>query len=1142
MKCLAHFGPAVFCLLVYGAEARSDASEQRHQPPANRERRAARAEGFLRQRAYPLEDVPAGAALRAWEQTQIAGGTGRTPGRKDWGSTSWYWEGIGPAPIKASGYLFSGRVTTIAVDPSNVKHWLIGTAQGGIWESTNSGASWLPRSDDQPSLAMGAIAFAPSDPRIVYAGTGEANFTWESYAGAGLLKSTDGGAHWSTITTSPFVGLAFSAVRVDPNDPNVISVATTRGYAGRRANGVDPPPSPPAGVFLTKIGGLGWSRTLIGQATALEVNPSNFLQQYAGLGEINGEFANGVYRSMNGAQTWSPITGPWSSMAGVGRIALAIAPSRPDVVYVSIQDTNTSGLLGIWQTGNAWDPVTAPTWTVVTPPTVDNWFWFAHVLTVNPTNANIIYLGEVRLHKRDGGSWTTLDNVNVFHDDQHALAWAGDRIIVGNDGGIWYGLGGVGFNVGSLINRNAGLGTIQFYEGSVHPTDSTFALGGSQDNGQEVWTGDPIWQRIADSDGADNAIARTNPDKHWATSGVDAAISRTRDGAKSTPAPASSGLSRANSLFISRFEECPSNDNVFILGTDRIWRCNDFFSALTPSWLTNGPHMTNSIGAPARLSALAFGPPAAGCDLYAYGTEIGQLRLTTNGGAAFWQDADPTHQVPGRYVSGMAFDPINSNILYVTLSGFDEGTPGQPGHLFQTTNALAASPIWFNKSPPVNLPHNCLLINPTNASEILAGTDLGVWASTNAGNTWLHLGPESGLPNAAVFELKYHPDGGAVAFTYGRGAFVYRRLLPWIIPVNYCPPPCVDISPINPGDLILVNFTLRNLSSIPTANLTATLLQTPGIQPMSGPQSYGVLSAGGQAVARGFYMQAAGSCGDKVTATLQLEDNGTPLGTADFVFELGLRSPLAENFDALPLPNLPAGWTSSATGAGAPWSVTNNNLNQSVFAPDSDGLSDISLDSPSVTLTTASAQLTFDHAYDFEAGHDGGVLEVSIGGGPFVDILSAQGAFAANGYNSQLNGGSALAGRAAWSGTSDGYITSVVQLPASAANQPVQFRWRCASDASGGAGGWFIDSLAVQETACLNPITFWPVLTTRLAQGVLTLTFATVQGRSYIVEYKTLVSDPDWQTLATVPGNGNDATVQDPLSTNSQRFYRVRVP
>jgi hypothetical protein len=127
--------------------------------------------------------------------------------------------------------------------------------------------------------------------------------------------------------------------------------------------------------------------------------------------------------------------------------------------------------------------------------------------------------------------------------------------------------------------------------------------------------------------------------------------------------------------------------------------------------------------------------------------------------------------VPNRYVTDLAFNPTNANILYVTLSGFDQGTPAQPGHCFATTNAMTHSPNWSNISPPVNLPHNCLALDPANPNLLFAGTDLGVWRSTNNGANWTHMGPEMGLPNVSVYDLKIATTGRCIAFTHGRGAF-----------------------------------------------------------------------------------------------------------------------------------------------------------------------------------------------------------------------------------------------------------------------------------------------------------------------------------------------------------------------------------
>ncbi len=224
-------------------------------------------------------------------------------------------------------------------------------------------------------------------------------------------------------------------------------------------------------------------------------------------------------------------------------------------------------------------------------------------------------------------------------------------------------------------------------------------------------------------------------------------------------------LDKTGVPFIARFEKCPANDDVFIAGTDNIWRSNNFFSGVNPSWFSNGPEMGSGI------RALAFAPSDATCSTYAFGAENGQLRITSDGGNS-WGDIDAGNAVPNRPVSDLRFDPTDANILYVALSSFDEFTPGQPGHVFKTTTALSGSPTWADVSPPLNIPHNTIVIDFVDPNIVYVGADLRVWKSTDGGSTWGSMGPETGMPNVAIFELQISSATGTlVAFTHGRGAF-----------------------------------------------------------------------------------------------------------------------------------------------------------------------------------------------------------------------------------------------------------------------------------------------------------------------------------------------------------------------------------
>src|ERR1043166_2318961 len=241
------------------------------------ERHRRLAQGGFRQRAFPLDEFPAGARQRALEQTRPFE-TPMSPG-----PGFYTWHALGPAPIALPlnpASPRSGRVTCVAADPQNNFHWLLGSAQGGIWETYDAGNTWAAKTDDQASLAIGAIAYAPSAPSVIYAGTGEANFSGASYAGAGLLVSYNNATNWQMLNTV-FAQTAVSRIQVDPSQHNNLSLATVRGVAGKNGHGSAVPPTAPArGVFVSYNGGGIWSRALTGEATDLAMDPYNFNRQY----------------------------------------------------------------------------------------------------------------------------------------------------------------------------------------------------------------------------------------------------------------------------------------------------------------------------------------------------------------------------------------------------------------------------------------------------------------------------------------------------------------------------------------------------------------------------------------------------------------------------------------------------------------------------------------------------------------------------------------------------------------------------------------------------------------------------------------------------------------------------------------------
>ncbi len=735
-----------------------------------------RAEWGYTQRAFPLGYIPQGAraaALREIAESRLLGRPGASnttsveaataAGRGN--SALAKWRNLGPAPIVSSGTRFSGRVADIAVDPTNSRRWLIGAAQGGIWETLDDGSTWKPLTDDQASMSMGAIAFSPSEPTTIYAGTGEATFSGVSYGGAGVLKSTDGGATWELVGDRDLDGFAFSDLAVDPATSLTIVGATARGTHVLNSY------QKPTGIYRSTDGGARWTRMLAGQATDLEVDPSDFNRQVAGIGEIFGDEANGLYRSVDAGVSWTRVAGPWDG-GNIGRVELALAPSDSEVLYVSVEDSSDSELLGLWKTRDAF--ATSPTWETIRVPSVfgrgsycSPQCWYDHEIIVDPASSDRLFAGGLSLWRMGPSGWAS---VTPDHVDQHSMAWADGRLIVGNDGGVFSTLS----RGEHWTNHNRNLVLTQFYHGAMHPKRLSTMLAGSQDNGTQLrdGKGDAIvnrndkWTEVFGGDGADMEFSSDSPETAWALSFQRLGIVRTLNGGSSFIL-ATRGIDRSTAPFIGVFAKCPQDEDVFITGTGQLYRTNTFFRGRSPLWRPQGPLLASGD----TVTAVAFSTSGSDCSTYAYGTQRGRILITTNGGRRF-RDADRVNTVPGRTVTDVAFDPSDKSRLYVSLSGFNRGTPGQPGHVFMTTDGARPGAIWTDIGPRANLPFNSLVVHP-GTGRLWVGSDIGVWEQLGAvgSSRWAHHGPPEGLPNVAVFDLQAS-DNGVVAYTHGRGAFV----------------------------------------------------------------------------------------------------------------------------------------------------------------------------------------------------------------------------------------------------------------------------------------------------------------------------------------------------------------------------------
>jgi photosystem II stability/assembly factor-like uncharacterized protein len=707
--------------------------------------------------------------------------------------TAGRWVNIGPAPMVRGGTSdgHSGRVASIAVDPSDPNHWLLGVGNGGVWETRDTGQTWAAIADDAPTLAVGAVAFAPSDSNVIYVATGEA-VQGMGHAGLGILRSTDAGRTWTLLGASTFSRVGVKRLRVHPTNPGIVMAASSRSGAGRDTSN-DLRPHSPSGIWKSTDGGVTWSRKLGGEATALEIDPANFNNQYAAIGEQTPGFAaidppgsatNGIYRSLDGGETWRLIDGPWGVSTSlnptVGRIELAMAPSNHNIVYAGIQRAGNpnAGLLGLYRTDNS--VAENPTWIKVPTEQTNNDYCgfdgrtseakcgYVHVLTVDPGNPNRLFAGGRNLWRCTNCAGSpTWNNVNFGTADFHATVWAGNRLIVGNDYGVFSTT-----NFGApWQNHNAALPTAMFYSGALHPSDPGFILGGFRDFGTVVQrNGSASWRATPPEAGAEGevAISASRPETDWMMARN--TILRTTDGGQSA-IKADDGIDWTGGAFVQPVRKCPANDNVFLAATNRIWRTNNFFNSTAPSWTANGPpgDIRDGFG---KIHSIAYVPSDTTCNTYAYGTQGGRVQMTQNGGAT-WVNLDPRRELPLRPINWLTFDPTDPSVLYAAVSSFDDSPPGRPsGHVFKTTNA-GAQATWRDISPPSNTPFNVVAVDPRNPQRVYAGSDLGLWHSNDGGASWIKDGLDVGLPNVSVYDIQINPTTNrTVIFTYGRSAYV----------------------------------------------------------------------------------------------------------------------------------------------------------------------------------------------------------------------------------------------------------------------------------------------------------------------------------------------------------------------------------
>jgi photosystem II stability/assembly factor-like uncharacterized protein len=734
---------------------------------------------FHDQRAYPHKTIPAGirqhaikdrdrkSALESAVRASLASPVA-APAEPSW-------QLIGPQPVSFPPYgIDAGRVTALAIDPANTNVIYMGGAEGGIWKSTNGGETWMPLGDRQVSLAIGAIAIDPNNSNTIYAATGEANFSGDSYYGAGILKSTDGGATWKQLPGG-FTGTAcggdyIGGIAVEPGNSQVVLAAVKSCNENQ------------AGIYRSADGGQTWTGVYVpanyawDPGTSVLFDPKNGSIAYAALDPTYSPSPSypTVIKSTNGGLTWKASSGSGAtalpSSSSVGRIALSIAPSNPSILYAALADSSNSDLLGLYKTTDA-----GANWAQLpnTPDFCSTQCWYDIVLAVSPTDPNFIVAGGVYPYHPGGSAITTssdgghtwVDQSPGLHPDTHALAFTpnGSKLYVGSDGGVWSTTNPTANSI-TWTDLNQTLAITEFYPGlSMDQGNLNHSYVGTQDNGSERYSGSLGWPTVACGDGGPTVIDYADTTTVYANC-IQLSLYKSTDDGANWSSVISGIASNDRTAWVPPLSIDPERHQTLYFGTYRVYQTQNGGT----SWTAVSGDLTNPSNSyhNGTLSILAV---ARSDDNTVYtGSDDGEIEVTRNAhstSGATWTSI--TNGLPYRAVTSIAVDPASATTAYAGFSGFT-GYGDSLGHIFKTTNAGST---WVDISSDLpNTPVDAILIDPDDPNVLFIGTDIGAFYTTTGGASWSTLG--QGLPNVVVTGLGLHENSRTLrATTHGRSAW-----------------------------------------------------------------------------------------------------------------------------------------------------------------------------------------------------------------------------------------------------------------------------------------------------------------------------------------------------------------------------------
>jgi len=642
------------------------------------------------------------------------------------------WISVNPTGMfysRTNNNFIAGRTNSIAFHPTNPNIFYIAAAQGGVWKTTDGGVNWTVLTDTLGSIASGDIILDPSNPDILYYGTGELNYSSDSQYGDGVYKSTNAGMSWFKIATSAQIGTRTGKMVIDYVNTNNIYLAGING------------------IFKSTNAGLTWTNQLFLNSTSLIIDPVNPQILYASSGNVQSQ----IFKTSNGGTNWTLLTNGLNTSNG-RRTQLAISPDNPNYIYASIAST-TGSLLGLYRTTNGGD-----LWTNQNSTTnyMSSQGWYDNAVTVVPGDPNKVIVGGLDIYRSTNGGvtltkmtvWSTSSQSDFAHADIHYLSYKGSVLYCCSDGGVYISPD----DAETWTDLNMNMSTLQFQSADYDPTNPQFMYGGTQDNNKQTSTdGGLFWNQRTTGDGGYTIVDPVNTNFVYGQY-VNGSIQRSANfGAgftNITPSGSTGGL------FYNPYEMAPGDHNTVVFGRADVWKTSGVQTASTSTGWTQIA-TTGDIGG----SVSAIGISNTNTDKIYIGTSNGRIHVTTNNGANW------SSQTGFPYISDFWVDRSNDEICYAAFGGANADK-----HVYKTTNG---GTNWFSIS--TNLPNigtNSIVIKETNPKMIFVGTDLGVFRSTNDGVSWTSFNTD--FPNVEVYDLKYK-EGPKIlmAATHGRGCFTF---------------------------------------------------------------------------------------------------------------------------------------------------------------------------------------------------------------------------------------------------------------------------------------------------------------------------------------------------------------------------------